>query len=590
MAIATLIAELKRRRVFRVIVGYGVVSFGLLQVVEPIMHALHLPDSVLTYCVVGLAFGFPVAVVLAWAFDVNAGAIERTPAAPGSFALRGPRLALVLVGIGLVAALPVVYLGVHGGAHPASPADDEAFKARLDAVPPGSQSRALPSIAVLPFVNLSSDKEQEYFSDGLSEELLNLLAQLPQLRVIARTSSFSFKGKNVDLATIAKALDVASVLDGSVRKSGSKLRVTAQLIRAADSSHLWSQTYDRELTDVFKVQDEIASAVVAALKIKLLPTEHVANQRRTLNTEAYTQYLLGNQFRVRDTPEANQQAIAAYQKAVVLDPDYAAAFSGLAVAEWRLADQSTAESAGYQRAAVAADRAIALAPASPDGYWARGALRHLYYFDWSGAQADFDKALKLDPNDVRTLASYGRLLATLGRLPDAIAMTRKAISLDPLSADAWEWLSQYLLGSGQLAAAREAAKRVHDIKPEGADTGWAIELLADRPTATLAALPEYSRESALLAITLAEHKLGHAAQSQKALDQLIKDNADTWAYQIAEVYAWRGEKDRAFDWLERAYRQHDGGLTGLVRDPFLASLRGDPRYTALLKKMQLPLD
>jgi TolB-like protein len=444
------------------------------------------------------------------------------------------------------------------------------------------------SVAVLPFLDMSEKKDQGYFSDGLSEELIDMLTNVPELRVPARTSSFYFKGKQATIADIAKALSVAHVLEGSVRKSGRTLRITAQLIRADSGYHLWSETYDRNVEDIFKVQDEIAAAVVEALKARLLPSQRVVNQHRTENLEAYREYLLGNQLRARDTTDSNRQALEAYRKAVALDPGYAAAQSGLAVSEWRVADQTTGETAAYQRAAAAADKAISLAPASPDGYWARGTLRYINSYDWSGAQVDFERALALDANDVRTLVSYGRLLATLGRTPEAIAMTRKAIALDPLSAEAWDWLSYYFTCSGQISAARESIKRRLDANPEASDIVWQFELFANGPQAALAALPKHFAESARYGTALAQHSLGHAAESQRALDVLIRDRADSWAYQIATVYAWRGESAQAIEWLERAYRQRDAGMTRLTLDPLLAKLRGDMRFKALVRKMQLP--
>src|SRR5438105_5672574 len=318
-----LVAELKRRRVFRALVSYGIAAFAVLQIIEPVMHGLHWSEAVLSYVVAGLAGGFPVVVALAWIFDVNSGRIERT--APGS--LRGARAGMILAAIALLAASPmVVWYFVHRARTAESPA-------ATSGAAPGA------SIAVLPLVNLSSDKEQEYFSDGLSEELLNLLAKVPNLRVAARTSTFAFKGKNEDVSTIAQKLHVATVLEGSVRKAGDQIRITTQLVNAKDGYHLWSETYDRKFTDVFMVQDEIAQAVVAALKLKLLqpPT---SKERRTANTEAYNQYLLGQQFLRRNNVDGFRRSKQALEKAVELDPSYAPAWAALALAMFWVADAS----------------------------------------------------------------------------------------------------------------------------------------------------------------------------------------------------------------------------------------------------------
>ena len=292
-----------------------------------------------------------------------------------------------------------------------------AFRPQPAAPPPVAPDAH--SIAVLPFVNLSPDREQAYFSDGLSEELLNMLGQVPQLRVIARTSSFSFKDKTVDVATIARALNVASVLEGSVRKSGNTLRISAQLVRASDSTALWSAIYDREITDVFKVQDEIAAAVVAALKVKLLPAQRVANPHRTADAQAYTLYLRGNEFFNRASADGYRRAVEAYRQAIALDPGYAAAYAGLAVAEVYDADsaETTAENdAAKQRGLAAADKAIALAPGLADGYTARGWMRSNFTWEWTGAQADLERALAIDPSNSTVQRRYGQLLASQGRM------------------------------------------------------------------------------------------------------------------------------------------------------------------------------
>jgi TolB-like protein len=445
------------------------------------------------------------------------------------------------------------------------------------------------SIAVLPFVDMSEKKDQEYFSDGLAEELLDLLAQVPDLRVPARTSSFYFKGKSDDIAGIAQKLRVAHVLEGSVRKAGGTIRVTVQLIRADNGYHLWSKTYDRSIKDIFTVQDEIAAAVVDALKGRLLPAQQISNRHRTDNIEAYTEYLLGNQFRARDMPAANQQALSAYQKAVALDPGFAAAYSGLAAAEWRIADQSVGESAAFLRAAAAADKAIALAPDSPEGYWARGLLRANYYFDWHGAEVDYQKALVLDANFVPAQVDYAYLLATFRRSADAIAMLHKALALDPLSAPAWRALALLLVHTGQLTDARVAAHRLAEVNPGGNNGffGADADLFDGR---TQEALEGYRREPGpygSVGEAMSEHTLGHAPESQRALDKLIKTEAESMGYQIADVYAWRGENDKAFEWLERAYQRHDGGLGYVTYDRYLVNLHSDPRYTALLRKLKL---
>ncbi len=470
---------------------------------------------------------------------------------------------------------------------PRKPTAELALGAATTPTDSASAANSIPekSIAVLPFVDMSEKRDQEYFSDGLTEELLDLLSQVPDLFVPARTSSFYFKGKSEDIAVIAQKLHVAHLLEGSVRKAGNTIRVTAQLIRADNGYHLWSQTYDRDLKDVFKVQDEIAAAVVEALKAKLLPTQGLASRHQTQNTEAYTQYLLGNQYRLRDDKDGNRLALAAYQKAIALDPSYAPAYSGVSDAEWRIADQITGEAAAYKRAAAAADRAIALAPESPEGYWARGQLRSSYYFDWNGAQADLAKALSLDPNFVRAKVDQSLLMATLGRMQEGINILNEALKLDPLSVLAQRRLAFLLMHDGQFAEARQAIQRAVAINPQGDQLAYAgqIEILAGRPQAALAGLPA----DATIVREMAEYQLGHAAEAQRLLDDITTHQGNVWGYQIAQIYALRGDKTKALDWLERSYDNHDAGLTYITYDRYLMPLRREPRFQLLLRKLKL---
>jgi len=447
------------------------------------------------------------------------------------------------------------------------------------------------SIAVLPFVDLSENRDQEYFSDGLSAELIDLLARVPNLRVPARTSSFYFKGRSDDLATIAQKLHVANLLEGSVRRSGGTLRVTVELIRADSGYHLWSNSYDRDLKDVFKVQDDIAAEVVAALKLKLSPEAQSAAGHRTANTDAYDQYLLGREFLDLGTPDGLERATAAYRKAVALDAGYSAAYAGLALAEYSRAND-IGDALGFDRANSAADKAVALAPDQADGYAARGFLRYIFSWDWSGAQADLEQALAINGKNSTTVSFYGELLSVLGRQAQAIAYARKATELDPLSARAWLGLGERLTDSGDYAAADAVLARSLELNSQSPYAIMALEklrLLESRAPEALATARECRHVTVrLLGIATAEHSLGHTRESQAALDELIEKRVQD-PYQVAEVYAWRGEKDKAFAWLQRAYLQRDGGLSHYVRtDRLLASLRSDSRYAELLRQMHLP--
>ena len=445
------------------------------------------------------------------------------------------------------------------------------------------------SIAVLPFTDMSENKDQEYFSDGLSEDLIDLLTKVPELHVPARASSFYFKGQHVTIAEIAKALGVAYVLEGTVRKAGATIRVRTELIRADNGFNVWSETYDRDLKDIFKVQDEIAGRVLVALKAAL-PSVKTSDADRTDNTEAYNQYLLGRNFLDQFTLAGFQHGVDAFKKAIALDPNYAGAYAGLAEAEAQLADR-VGDPAGLTRAVADANRAIALAPHAENGYRVRGFLRTTFLWDWDGAQKDVDKALSLDPNG-RALGSAADLAFAQGRLTDAIVLQQRANQSNPLVPAGWSGLGTLLRAAGRVPEARAAYARALEINPNFSITHLNLalaELHDGRPDQALAETRKIpDREWQLLATGIVQYSLHQPQESQQALDELIKTQASDMAYQIAEIYAWRGEKEQAFAWLDRAFVQRDGGLIGLKLDEVMGSLRTDPRYGALLRRMNLP--
>ena len=444
------------------------------------------------------------------------------------------------------------------------------------------------SIAVLPFADLSEKKDQEYFSDGLAEEMLDMLAKTPGLHVIARTSSFSFKGKSEDIPTIGTKLRVANILEGSVRKSGDHLRVTTQLVRADTAEHLWSETYEASAKDIFKVQDEIAAAVVSVLKLKLVQGQRT---KGTANPDAYNEYLLGRQHQRKETKEELQRAIAAYRRAVAFDPHYAAAIAGLASAEYRLAD-ITSDPTGFKIAKSDAAQAIIEGPDHAEGYAVSGGIRSRVDWDWAGALADLQKAVALSPGDAGVQRAYGTLLGLLGRFPEATAALRTATRLDPLSSSAWDDLGLVLMASLDYRGARQAFGRELEIQPEdpyALDNLGNLQLITHDPAEALATYGKISEAPLRNAgVAMAEHSLGHEQQSQHALEMAIAKGTRGFASQIADVFAWRNQKDEAFEWLERAYEQHDGGLAELNTDVLLASLHDDPRFTALRRKINLP--
>jgi TolB-like protein len=491
----------------------------------------------------------------------------------------GRRIKLLVGAAVVISVVVVVALGVHfwSQSHKAGP-------------PAAAVAITGKSIAVLPFVDMSEKHDQEYFSDGLSEELIDMLTKVPELRVPARTSSFYFKGKQATIADIAKALGVAHVLEGSVRKSGNTLRVTAQLIRVDNGYHVWSESYDRKLEDIFKVQDEIASAVVTALRIHLLSAQQppAQGELRTENLEAYNLYLQGKQSFNQGDAAGYQGAVTAFRAATALDPGYAAAYADLALAQFWVAD-NTGSTADYESALAAAEKAIALAPGLAAGYAARGFVRAIYRFDFARAQVDLDKAVALSPRNADVLHRSAVLLAILGMLPAAIAREEQALALDPLSAEICMRLAFFLVANQQLAHARPLYEKALAIAPNSIRARHNLgdlELLENRPDQALATFRKTESEDfSLEGRAKAEYSLGHAEASQRILKQLIVLDD---AYEIARVYAWRGEKDQAFESLERAYAQRDPGITWIKIDPFFRSLRGDARYKSLLRKMNLP--
>ena len=603
----SLFAELKRRNVIRMAGLYLVGAWLVVQVASTLLPVFEAPAWVMKVLVGLLAVGIVPVLAFSWLYELTPEGLKRDVDVPPeqSIAPRTAQRMNRLLVAGLVLALgyfavdKFVLAPARGIRVSELPSDTPASE-----VPAASSSERGPdpliptdsSIAVLPFVNMSSDKEQEYFSDGLSEELLNQLAQIPTLRVIARTSSFSFKGKEVDVATIARALNVAHVLEGSVRKSGNTLRITAQLIRAADSSHLWSQTYDREMADVFKVQDEISREVVAALKLQLLPGQMPGNTQRTRDPAAYEQYLLGIQLISvsRGQQPLVEASAAALERAIAIAPDYANAYAELAFAQFFLADfarDPALREAMLQRSIASGDKAIALAPDLPDGYAGRGNTRYRMRWDWQGARADFERALKLDANNSRVLTHYGPLLFAMGRRPEGIAVMRKATEADPLSAEAWTALGRHLTADHQLIEAHQALKRGFELNPEFVWVNFLLgnlELAQGRAELAMGHYARAPEQFRLTGTAMVEYTRGNEAASKQALATLEARFAVGFSFQIAQAHAWRGEKDQAFAWLDRAYELHDAGIARLPYDPGLDPLRDDPRFAALVQKVGFP--
>jgi serine/threonine-protein kinase len=455
-------------------------------------------------------------------------------------------------------------------------------------------------VAVLPFIDLSEAHDQHFLSDGLAEEIVTALTRIEGLRVTGQRSSVRFRGPSPDLRKVGRDLGVAAVLEGSVRRDGDRLRVTAQLVQATDGYHLWSRTFDRPMADLFAVQDEIAGAVVQALKVQLLGGRTPSSQlHRTANPEAYAQYLLGRQLTREDRTPAFRDAVTAFRRALDLDPTYAPAWAGLSQALfWGFANvDGTAEALARagKDAMAAAEQAVSLAPELAEGYASRGFLRACLETDWIGARSDLERAVELEPGSAEIRQRYARdVLAPLGLLAEARSAARLATRLDPLSNSAWTSLAAIHLAEGDLDATRRAAERSIELQPKQsfAATYLAMAELADgQPEKALAAADQCESEVFKLQVqAVALHSMGRKDESQAVLDSMLRAHRADGPFQIATVYAWRGDKDQAFAWLERAMAARDGGVMDLRLDPLVRGLATDPRFADILARLHLPTD
>ena len=470
-----------------------------------------------------------------------------------------------------------------------------AFAQALTAVSP-VQPRG-PSIAVLPFLNLSADPDNEYFADGITEDVIAQLSKIRALKVISRTSVMPFKKREQNLRDIAARLEVATLLEGSVRRIGDRVRIVAQLIDAATDQHLWAETYDRQLTDVFAIQSDVALHIAHSLKTELTPSERARIQKEpTHDVAAYQLYLLGRQSLIKYTGEGIRQGIAYFEQAIQHDPRYALAWAsiGLGLIELGEAGQLPPQDA-YSRARKAGDMALQLDGALAEAHCVLAHLKFVSEYDWTGAEREFRTALELSPNSADTLDLYGRMLGAVGRHDEALAAQRRAFELDPLvhRAD----VATTLLRAGRYDEALQVAARAVALSPE-----------YDRATATLAwaYLLKGMYEDGLAALqraaelspgnTIWQAQLGQAwglagriDEARAVLKQLEELSHGTYVspYHFAYVHTGLGERDRALDWLERAFEERAGAIYGIKHSFLFTTLRSEPRFTALLRKMNL---
>jgi TolB-like protein/DNA-binding winged helix-turn-helix (wHTH) protein/Flp pilus assembly protein TadD len=452
------------------------------------------------------------------------------------------------------------------------------------------------SIAVLPFVDMSPARDQGYFSDGLAEQLINDLAKVSGLKVIGRSSAFQFKGENEDLREVGRKLGVTNVLEGSVRREGNHLRITAELIKAEDGFQLWSQTYDRGIEDIFAVQDEIAQAATQALQVKLLGSngQPVAADLRSANPDAYQAYLQANYFIGRGASKEDlDKALAYTDTAIKLDERYAPAWALRASVQNTMATVSLTDvTEGFRRARDDAERAIALDPASASAYLSLANTQIFYDWDWDSASTCLTKAATLEPGNSDVFELRSLLSALMGNLDEAVKLGEQAVSLDPLDNISRLQLGYRLYVASRYDEAQAELQKALDLSPRSPFAHFVLGKVLIAKGRPQQALTEIEKEPSewgkLTGQALVYHALGREQDSIAKLAELIAKHDTDSAFQIAEVYAFRGEPDNAFEWLEHAYKQRDAGLPEIKTDPLFKSLRHDPRYTALLKRMRLP--
>jgi len=461
--------------------------------------------------------------------------------------------------------------------------------------PVQSVSRAIPdkSIAVLPFTDMSEKHDQEYFADGMAEEIINLLAQVPNLRVPGRTSSFYFKGKSIKIPDIARELGVANVLEGSVRQSGNRLRVTAQLIRADSGYHLWSETFDRNLHDVFETQDDIANAVVQALQITLMGGPLTRQKGGTKNLDAYQLFLRALSDFSLNSKSALGSAHEHLDQAIKLDPDFALAPADLG---WVIVLQSQhsvfPQKEAAERARLLAQRALQLSPELAEAHALLQYIHRTYDWDWASCEAEGREALRIDPSNVHALVTAGKLARTLGRWDDAQRYANAALARDPFYTYAIWDLGRASYGAGRFADAEASYRKLLALAPDfgGARSHLVTTLVQEgRPDAALAmARQDSDEEDRLTVLPIALQASNRKGEADEALHTLIAKFGNGQAYSVARIYAFRGESDLAFEWLDRAYQQRDTSLLEFVGEHLFANVANDVRYKAFLRKMNLP--
>jgi TolB-like protein len=577
--------ELKRRHVYRVAIAYGVVAWLLIQVATQVFPFFEIPNWIVRLVVLVVALGFPIALIIAWAFEMTPQGVKRAEdIAPNEYIPHwsARKFAALIVTIAMLATGLMMFPLVRS---------KSTSPAQLTAAATPSQK----SIAVLPLLNESGDPGDDYFSDGLSEELIAALAQVRGLKVIGRSSSFRFKDKKEDSKTIGQELGVSTLLEGTVRKQGDQVRIVAELVNAADGSELWSRTFDRELKDIFAVQAEIAEAVATSLELTVLGAEEgSAKNAATKNVEAHNAYLQGHFYFERRNLEDYRKSVGFFDQATRLDPDYALAYAERSEAWAWIGDLSSEkQKEAWAAAGSDAEKAVAIDPGLAEAHAALGWVR--FFIEWKFAEglAELRRAQQLSPWNPTANDLMARVVVYLGQFQEAEKLARQAIELDPLAYQARTSLARVLSAEGKLDEAEASGRKGVELQPTAAGCRrWQVFVAIQRGDGD-AALREAQQEPnegyRRFELALAQYVRRDRPAADAALTELVANDRNFLAYQIAEVYAWRGEKDKASEWLQIALDNHDTGMLSLLIDPLMHDLRHDARYNDLLAKIGLPV-
>jgi len=583
------LGELKRRNVIRVAMAYVVAAWLVIQVVETIFPAFGFGPDVVRIAVIVLAILLIPVLALSWVFEITPDGLKREAELEQSGIIaRFPKQRLDRITLVLLV-LALAYFAVDKFV-----IDPVRDRQQIEVARQEGRSEVVfeafgeNSIAVLPFVNLSPDPDQEYFSDGITEELLNLLARVPDLRVISRTSAFSFKGSDLKIGEIARELGVRYILEGSVRRADDRVRVTTQLIEASSDRHVWSESYERTFDDIFAIEDEIAEAVLPAIEYQL--TGRPPTATRT-DPAAYALYLQGLHFFLQRTVDGLDRAIEHVTQAIGIDPGYAPSWTLLGSAYINQVNLGKLPFAdGYRQATEAIDRALALAPDYALAHSARAWVAMARERDFAASAAHFRRARLLAPNNAVVVGNNSVLAVRLGRLEDALRLTERAIELDPVNSANYGNLADQLIRLGRLVEAEQAARKALELSPgmSYAQGSLAITLLLqEQPAAALEAAETMENVVVRQVLTaMAWYDLGDLPAADRSLGALRDEHAQDAAYLISLVHAWRHEIDEAFAWLNRAIEQ-DQSVFGIRTEPFLRVLHNDPRWEETLERVGL---